>query len=183
MSISLEEWSAHQNAEWRQRGKVSSIEKNRFHEWIRETFLYPKVLFIGSGSKTCLREKYLEAIGIDPLINKYKQFTELFITPIKGVGEYLPFKDKTFDVIYSIDGLDHCRNAYKIIDEINRVLKDDGKVNFFVNLKRKDQWHQPLDEEILKEYLSKYFNIDNLETEGNIPGRNRLALYGVLRKR
>jgi len=43
-------------------------------------------------------------------------------------GESLSFKDKSFDVIFSVNTLHHLTNPYKVIDEFLRVLSFEGKL-------------------------------------------------------
>ncbi|MFA6742503.1 MAG: class I SAM-dependent methyltransferase [Arcobacteraceae bacterium] len=47
---------------------------------------------------------------------------------IKGIGEYLPFKDNAFDYIITYQTLEHVQNVEKCIDEMVRVLKNGGKL-------------------------------------------------------
>jgi len=42
-------------------------------------------------------------------------------------GETLSFKDKSFDVVFSVNTLHHLTNPYKVIDELLRVLSFKGK--------------------------------------------------------
>jgi len=39
-----------------------------------------------------------------------------------------PFKNKSFDVIYSSHCLEHLNDKFKFFDECNRILKDNGKI-------------------------------------------------------
>jgi len=43
-------------------------------------------------------------------------------------GEYLSFKDKSFDIIFSVNTLHHFTNPYKVMDEFIRVLSLGGKI-------------------------------------------------------
>src|SRR5947209_16436435 len=47
-------------------------------------------------------------------------------TDVIGVGEYLPFKNDTFDAVLSIAVLEHVRNPFRCAAEIKRVLKPGG---------------------------------------------------------
>lgn len=46
---------------------------------------------------------------------------------VKGIGEELPFKDETFDVINSWQTIEHVQDLEKCIVEMYRVLKPGGK--------------------------------------------------------
>ena len=43
-------------------------------------------------------------------------------------GESLSFKDKSFDIIFSVNTLHHLAHPYKVIDELTRVLTFEGKL-------------------------------------------------------
>ena len=44
----------------------------------------------------------------------------------KAYAENLPFEEKSFDVVYSSHVLEHVQDEMKVLEEINRVTKDDG---------------------------------------------------------
>lgn len=43
-----------------------------------------------------------------------------------GVGEALPYADASFDVVVSVDVLEHVESVPKVLDEVTRVLKPGG---------------------------------------------------------
>ena len=43
-------------------------------------------------------------------------------------GEHLSFKDKSFDIIFSINTFHHLVNPYKVLDELIRLLSFEGKL-------------------------------------------------------
>lgn len=49
---------------------------------------------------------------------------------IYGDGEYLPFKDKTFDAVTCILAISHFSDAERAISEMKRVLKNGGIMVF-----------------------------------------------------
>jgi ubiquinone/menaquinone biosynthesis C-methylase UbiE len=49
------------------------------------------------------------------------------VTLIRGIGEYLPFKNCSFDKVICKGALDHFPNPAKALEEIARVLKPEGK--------------------------------------------------------
>ncbi|MEW6009637.1 MAG: class I SAM-dependent methyltransferase [Candidatus Omnitrophota bacterium] len=43
-------------------------------------------------------------------------------------GEHLSFKDKSFDIIFSVNTLHHLANPYRVVDEFIRILSLKGKL-------------------------------------------------------
>jgi SAM-dependent methyltransferase len=50
-------------------------------------------------------------------------------TDVVGLGERLPFADATFDAVLSVSVLEHVRNPFACVAEIERVLKPGGIVH------------------------------------------------------
>ena len=69
-------------------------------------------------------------------------------TDVRGVGERLPFRDDTFDVVFSFAVLEHVRDPFACAREISRVLKPGGRLYCVV------PFLQPL-----HGYPSHYFNM------------------------
>lgn len=74
------------------------------------------------------------AIGIDPLLQSefYAEHPQV-AWRIRGVGEYLPFGDRIFDVCVCMNVLDHTIDPPTVIDEIARVLKTGGTCLLWIN--------------------------------------------------
>jgi SAM-dependent methyltransferase len=47
-------------------------------------------------------------------------------TDVVGIGEVLPFKSESFDVVFSLSVLEHVKNPFQCSEEIIRVLKPGG---------------------------------------------------------
>ena len=45
---------------------------------------------------------------------------------IADLNDTLPLRDKSFDVVVSVEGIEHLENPHLFLREVNRVLKDDG---------------------------------------------------------
>jgi len=77
--------------------------------------------------------KFGKKYSIDPLADFYKSKFNLDYKEsnlISGIGEKLPYPDKSFDVVILANVLDHTQNPLKVLSEINRVLKKDGLLYF-----------------------------------------------------
>ena len=103
-----------------------------------------RVLDIGSGSGTlaiglCKEIPNISVVGIDisDLIlpfareNAEKNHLSSRVTFVEGNAEYLPFENNSFDLIVSSNTLHLIDNPVKMFDEIDRVLKKEGK--FFLS--------------------------------------------------
>lgn len=100
------------------------------------------VLDIGSGlimpSYLTDNDDIILGVGIDPLVKTaYKPDTNLYLT--KAIGEYLPFKNEYFDHISFATSFDHVINHQQTLNECLRVLKQDGKIIFWVNSDQEKQ--------------------------------------------
>ena len=49
-------------------------------------------------------------------------------TDVLGVAEDLPFKDESFDAVFSLNVLEHVRDPFRCAREISRVLKKGGEL-------------------------------------------------------
>jgi len=93
------------------------------------------VLEVGCGGGILTEEiakMGLITTGIDPseqslisAINHAKD-NKLKIKYEKGTGENLPFQNNSFDVVFCCDVLEHVHDLPKVINEISRVLKNEG---------------------------------------------------------
>lgn len=88
------------------------------------------VLDVGCGPRGSLEWAGMAArrVGIDPLATSY---AELRVIPhemeyVSAPAERMPFPDATFDVVSSINSLDHVEDLDHAIAEIKRVLKPGG---------------------------------------------------------
>jgi len=95
-----------------------------------------KILQVGCGPEDVIN--YFtqgKCYSIDPLADFYKERFKLDYKRtnlVKGVGENLPFPDNYFDVVILANVLDHVHIPEKVLDEIHRVLKQDGIFHFEV---------------------------------------------------
>lgn len=77
-------------------------------------------------------EKIELGIGIDPLASQIDDETSNKIDILKAIGEFLPFKDNTFDQISFATSFDHVIDSVKTLCEVKRCLKKDGEAIFWV---------------------------------------------------
>lgn len=93
------------------------------------------VLEVGCGGGILSEEMAKMGViitGIDPseqslnIAVKHAKDNNLKINYEKGTGEYLPFRDNSFDAVLCCDVLEHVKDLPKVISEISRVLKNRG---------------------------------------------------------
>lgn len=125
--------------------------ENYIYEILSDKLLHnKKVLEIGCGQGMVLAftsKKCKEIIGIDISMNSLKSaqlgIRELDIKNAKLIlsdAENLPFKNESFDVVYSIGVLHHTPDTQRAVDEIFRVLKYRGKVVIMLYRKYNPKW-------------------------------------------
>ena len=86
---------------------------------------------------------------------KYIADNGMEVSLVRGAGEYLPFKNKTFDRVVCKGALDHFFDPAKAIEEMARVLKPQGKAiiaiaNFESLGFRLGRWLFTLEETVLR---------------------------------
>jgi len=69
-------------------------------------------------------------IGIDPLIARYKERAEpdAHTLLVSGVGEDLPIRAASADLVFCMNVIDHVMSAQKVMLEIHRVLKKTARL-------------------------------------------------------
>ncbi|MFC1962392.1 class I SAM-dependent methyltransferase [Chloroflexota bacterium] len=65
----------------------------------------------------------------------------LKVSPINGVGEYLPLRSEQFDMVVLSDVLEHVQNPHKVLKEVYRVLKSRGST--YVTVVNKFTFNDP----------------------------------------
>ena len=67
-------------------------------------------------------ESKVNYIGIDPI--PYRELNDTKF--VRGLGEYIPFKDRTFSHVVGLASLDHVKDVEGFFGQIHRVLEPDG---------------------------------------------------------
>ena len=65
-----------------------------------------------------------ELVGVDPLVGVQPRRFAF----VKGLAEYLPFPDTSFDRVLFATSLDHVLSPRRAVEEARRVLRPDGRV-------------------------------------------------------
>ena len=93
---------------------------------------------IGCGPRGSLEwaDNTKERIGLDPLAKKYLKLgaNQHAMKYVIGTSEDIPFSNNCFDIITSLNSLDHVEDVDKSIQEITRVLKTGGLFLLIVDI-------------------------------------------------
>lgn len=95
------------------------------------------VLEIGSGSggrAVAVGLRGAEVVGVEPneaglkaALLRAQRYIGLRVEFVEAVGERLPFRDESFDLVFSIEVLQHVQDLERVIAETYRVLKPGGR--------------------------------------------------------
>lgn len=89
---------------------------------IVKKFSEGKVLEVGCGTGH-VQSRLKNVVGMDITLSMLKKNRNNVVC---ADAHSIPFKDGTFDVVYSIDVIEHVQNPGKMIGECKRVLKKNG---------------------------------------------------------
>ncbi len=95
----------------------------------------PKILDVGCGTGGNLRmlAKHGRVEGVDISQDAVDFCHERGLDTVRlGAAEQLPYEDNSFDIITSLDVIEHLDDDVEGLREIKRVLRPDGRVLLFV---------------------------------------------------
>jgi ubiquinone/menaquinone biosynthesis C-methylase UbiE len=96
----------------------------------REFYRGKRVLDIGCGPRGSLEwaGEAAERVGLDPLADAYREFgiEQHAMQYAAAPAEHIPYVDGYFDIVTSLNSLDHVDDPKAAIREIARVLKAGG---------------------------------------------------------
>jgi SAM-dependent methyltransferase len=89
-----------------------------------------RILALGCGPRRELEwaANAAERVGLDPLAEPYRELAggDGGMRLVAGVGERMPFAAGSFDVVASLNSLDHVDDLGRVIAEVKRVLAPGG---------------------------------------------------------
>jgi ubiquinone/menaquinone biosynthesis C-methylase UbiE len=105
-------------------------------------------LFKSGFKVTSLEPDSSELVGYGA-IKKYKKNNDIHVPIVSGIGEFLPFKDHSFGLVYCRQVLHHASDLLKMMKEIKRILIPGG---IFIATRE----HVVDDQESLKIFLENH---------------------------
>lgn len=97
-----------------------------------------RVIEVGSGAHGlifCFEGE--RRVGVDPLAVDYSGLFPVWqrrAQTVAAVGESLPFRDRSFDVVICDNVVDHAESPLQIVRELVRILAPGGLLYFTVNI-------------------------------------------------
>ena len=105
------------------------------------------VLDIGCGPRGSLEwaDEASRRVGLDPLADDYRELgTHAHAMEyVSGASEAMPFADGEFDVVTSINSLDHVDDLERTVAEIKRVTRSGGHFVLAVEVGHDPTWTEP----------------------------------------
>lgn len=125
-------------AYWREQAAAQGELKNEHYERLftamfgvsREHYEGKRVLDVGCGPRGSLEwaDVVAERVGLDPLVDDYRTLgiDRHAMAYVAAPAERMPFPDGHFDVVTSLNSLDHVDDLQASLAEIARVLRTGG---------------------------------------------------------
>lgn len=105
------------------------------------------ILDIGCGPRGSLEwaEDAARRVGLDPLADDYRALgTDAHAMEyVAGRSEAIPFADGSFDVVTSLNSLDHVDDIKRTVAEIKRVTRAGGHLVVAVEVHHAPTWTEP----------------------------------------
>jgi ubiquinone/menaquinone biosynthesis C-methylase UbiE len=112
-------------------------------------FAGKRVLDIGCGPRGSLEwaAEAARRVGLDPLADRYRELgiDEHAMEYISSAAEEMPFPDGSFDIVSSLNSLDHVDDLHAALDEIARVLVSGGSFLLEVEFGHKPTETEPIE--------------------------------------
>lgn len=188
---------------WKKKNKNKAIKVYRkyFKEFKikidKETFRSKVVLAIGSGPWGGVL-RYIKntktSIAIDCLMDVFKDHKIYDFSNGKSItcdSKKIPLENSTVDIVFCLNMLDHCDEIdtpLKTINEIYRLLKQDGVLYFCVHLRKDDELSllhlYSLDEKDLIKYFINFEPIMwRIEESDIISGKPYKTFWGIFKRK
>lgn len=164
-------------AYWRERTRTEGVLGNEHYsrvfttqfELIPEFFAGKRVLDIGCGPRGSLEWATMaaERVGLDPLADTYRELgiDQHAMTYVTAGAENMPFDAASFDVITSLNSLDHVDDIDRAIVELSRVAVDRATLLLTVEVEHPPTATEP---QVLEwEILARFTAWDVLWTRRN----------------
>jgi SAM-dependent methyltransferase len=176
---------------WKSRKKEEGQLDNTKYEYFytthfgidREFYRGKRILDIGCGPRGSLEwaDKAAERVGLDPLVPAYRKLgiDRHKMKYCAARSERIPFPGAYFDVVASVNSLDHVDDVHETIQEIARVTKPHGIFLVIVEVNHRVRACEPhnLPLDIINSFLPA-FAVTNSSLAGGETVRARVPYPG-----
>lgn len=139
---------------WWRRFRRGGVGNQHFERIFTEVFGLDRAFFegkrmldVGCGPRGSLEWAGMasERVGVDPLADRYRRLGtgDHAMRYVRAGAESLPFPDDSFDVVSSLNSLDHVEDADLAIREIVRVADPAGTILLITEVDRPATWTEP----------------------------------------
>jgi len=146
----------HEFRYWRLRASQERVLANDWYQhYYTDYFGIPisqyegaRILDVGCGPRGSLEWATMASrrVGLDPLVGRYRRFRidQHAMEYVEAHSETMPFADDTFDVVMSMNSLDHVVDARRTAAEMVRVARPAGLILLLVSLDHDPTACEPL---------------------------------------
>lgn len=133
-----------------------------FFALTKEDYDGKAVLDIGCGPLGSLEwaDNSAKRVGLDPLAGEYQKLSTQrhSMTYVEAPSERIPFEDKAFDFVTTLNSLDHVNDVDQTVREMKRVLKDTGKILIITEIFHEPTINEPhrLKDDLAESYFPEY---------------------------
>ncbi len=177
---------------WKSRKQVEGQLGNSHYEYYytthfgidREFYRSKRMMDIGCGPRGSLEwaDMAAERVGLDPLIPAYRKLgiDHHKMSYCEAHSEHIPFPDSCFDVVASVNSLDHVDDVRQTIQEIKRVTKPHGIFLVVVEVNHRVRVCEPhrLPPDFIKNFLPA-FSVTQSALFGGETSRSKAPYSGT----
>ena len=177
------EFKAQKNSVWEYENIETEAGTMSWKNWKKKLIVDKKGVVLdngcGPGKLSLIIPEGNTIIGSDVSLDMLKEAKKRINFVVRAMSEKLPFKDNTFDVVYTDSMLHHLKNPIEGVKEVRRVLKKDGigvfsethaalinrrlRRNAYRNREKFSEWHKNFEKEELISVIEPYFDIYSTE--------------------
>jgi SAM-dependent methyltransferase len=128
----LSYWRRRREAEGELRGQPQHYQRlfTTLFDLTFDDYAGARVLDVGCGPRGSLEWASMAAsrVGVDPLADEYRRLQPepQAMSYVQGYAENLPFPAGSFDIVASLNSLDHVRDVGRALGELARVCAEGG---------------------------------------------------------